>query len=330
LAYQEATTQLQRLIHRTGKVLAVMHPPTAAHARTMEAAGAECCFVGTSGVVGAYTGMSDVGAATMTECVTIAGWIARAVTMPVIIDGDTGHGGIMAVRRLIRESIHAGIAGIRIDDQPIEGKRATQSAGIEVVELEQAIARYRAAVDMKNELDPNFVIMAQCYTRDAANGGLDECLRRLQAYEQEAGVDWVQFESPHNVQELQQARAVVKGPMSFMKGRLPRYLTLKEHLDMGYTIAWLPSFTHHVTHQALWEFMQDFWRRTKRTPISRSRTRSTKHPASSACWRSSTSRPIRSRSTHHLLEALLSDSSWVSAKGDAGRHATGRYRDFAP
>ena len=98
------------------------------------------------------------------------------------MDGDTGHGGIMAVRRLVRECIRAGIAGIRIDDQPIEGKRRTQSAGVEVVPLEQAIARYRAAVDMKNELDPDFVIMAQCYARDAANGGLDEALRAPAAY----------------------------------------------------------------------------------------------------------------------------------------------------
>ena len=104
------------------------------------------------------------------------------MNFPVIMDGDTGHGGIMAVRRLVRECIHAGIAGVRIDDQPIEGKRSTQSAGVEVVPLEQAIARYRAAVDMKNELDPNFVIMAQCYARDAANSDLDDCIARLKAY----------------------------------------------------------------------------------------------------------------------------------------------------
>jgi 2-methylisocitrate lyase-like PEP mutase family enzyme len=178
------TTRLQQLIHRTDRVLAVLHAPSAAHARLMEAAGAEVAFVGTSGVVGAYTGMADVGVATMTECVTIAGWIARSVRFPVIIDGDTGHGGIMAVRRLVAESIRAGLAGVRIDDQPIEGKRSTQDAGLEVVPLEVAIARYRAAVDMKNELDPDFVIMAQCYARDAANGGLEECLQRLRAYEE--------------------------------------------------------------------------------------------------------------------------------------------------
>jgi 2,3-dimethylmalate lyase len=252
------TTRLQQFIHRTDRVLAVLHAPSAAHARLMEAAGAEVAFVGTSGVVGAYTGLADVGVATMTECVTIAGWIARSVRFPVIIDGDTGHGGIMAVRRLITESIRAGLAGIRIDDQPIEGKRSTQDAGMEVVPLEVAIARYRAAVDMKNELDPDFVIMAQCYARDAANGGMEECLQRLQAYREVGGVDWVQFESPHSVDEIRQARAAVSGPFSFMRGKLPGYLSFEEHRALGVYIAWYPAFTHEVMSAALWDFMQDF------------------------------------------------------------------------
>jgi 2-methylisocitrate lyase-like PEP mutase family enzyme len=256
-----ASTRLKRLIHRQGQVLSVLHPPSAALARIMERHGCEALFVGTGGVVGAYTGMADVGTATMTECVQIAGWIADSVRTPVIIDGDTGHGGIMAVRRLVRECIKAGLAGIRIDDQPIEGKRRTQSAGVEVVPLEQAIARYRAAVDMKNELDPDFVIMAQCYARDAANGGLEEALTRLSAYETAAGVDWVQLESPHSPEEIGRARAVVKGPLSFMRGRLPRYLTLEEHLALGVTIAWLPGFTHQVIWAALSDFMADFSRR---------------------------------------------------------------------
>jgi 2-methylisocitrate lyase-like PEP mutase family enzyme len=254
----EKTARLQELIQRKDKVLAVLHPPTAAHGRVMEKAGCEAGFVGTGGVVGTYTGMADVGTMTMMECVQVAGWIANAVNFPVMIDGDTGHGGVMAVRRLIRESIHAGIAGIRIDDQPIEGKRKTQSAGVEVVPLEQAIARYRAAVDMKNELDPNFVVMAQCYARDAANSSFDDTLVRLKAYREEAGVDWVQLESPHSTDEIKRARAVVNGPLSFMKGKLGRYLSLDEHLALGINIAWYPGFTHHVTWAALYDFMQDF------------------------------------------------------------------------
>jgi 2-methylisocitrate lyase-like PEP mutase family enzyme len=130
------------------------------------------------------------------------------------MDGDTGHGGIMAVRRMVRECIRAGIAGVRIDDQPIEGKRRTQDTGVSVVPLDQAIGRYRAAVDMKNELDPDFVVMAQCYARDATNSSFDDSLVRLKAYKQEAGVDWVQLESPHSVDEIKHARAVVAGPFS--------------------------------------------------------------------------------------------------------------------
>ncbi len=251
-------TRLRQLINRNDRVLSVLHPPNAACARIMEQAGCEVGFVGTGGVVGAYTGLADVGSLTMLECVTVAGWIAQSVKFPVIMDGDTGHGGIMAVRRMVRECIRAGIAGVRIDDQPIESKRRTQDAGVSVVPIEQAIARYRAAVDMKNELDPDFVVMAQCYARDASNSSLDDCLARLQAYQLEAGVDWVQLESPHSVEEIKLARAMINGPFSFMKGKLPRYLTLEEHMGLGVHIAWFPGFTHHVLWAALWDFMNDF------------------------------------------------------------------------
>jgi 2-methylisocitrate lyase-like PEP mutase family enzyme len=227
-------------------------------ARIMQQAGCEAGFVGTSAVVGGYTGLADVGTATMTECVQIGKWIAGAVDFPVILDGDTGHGGTMALRRLVRECIDAGLAGVRIDDQPIEAKRRTQSAGVQVVPLEQAIARYRAAVDMRNELDPSFVIMAQCYARDAVNGGLEACIERLGAYERDAGVDWVQFESPHSTEEIRRARVEVKRVLSFMRGKLARYLSAEEHLALGVNVAWYPGFTHHVVWAALSDFMREF------------------------------------------------------------------------
>src|SRR6266436_10446772 len=79
------TARLQELIHRHDKVLAVLHPPTAAHARLMQRAGCEALFVGTGGVVGAYTGLDDVGTASLSECLEIAGWIADSVEIPVIM-----------------------------------------------------------------------------------------------------------------------------------------------------------------------------------------------------------------------------------------------------
>jgi len=253
--------RLRALMARPDRVLAVMHPPSAMHARIMERTGCEAGFVGTGGVVGSYTGLADVGALTMMECVQVAGWIAQSVDFPIIMDGDTGHGGIMAVRRMVRECIRAGIAGVRIDDQPLEGKRRTGSAGVEVIPVADALTRYRAAVDMRNELEPDFVIMAQCYARDAVNGGLDDAIARLKAYREVAGVDWVQLESPHSLDDIRAARAAVSGPLSFMRGRMERYLSLDEHLALGVNLAWYPGFTHHVMWAALSDFMADFQQR---------------------------------------------------------------------
>lgn len=261
MSEEKPTTRFRKLLSRTDRVLVMLHPPTAAHARIMAAGGIEALFVGTGAVVGPYTGLADVGVASMTECVTIAGWIARSVAIPVMLDGDTGHGGIMAVRRLVAECIRAGIAGLRLDDQPGETKRGTQTAGIEVAPLEVVLARYRAAVDMRDELDPDFVIMAQSYARDAANGGFDEFLRRIKAYKEQAKVDWVQFESPHSIEEIQQARAAVAGTFSAQKGKLPRILSLKEHLELGLNVAWYSGFATAVTYAALWDFLQDFQQR---------------------------------------------------------------------
>src|SRR5438046_9277161 len=103
-----STAQLQERIHRRDRGLAVLHPPTAAHARLMQRAGCEALFVGTGGVVGAYTGLADVGTASLSECLEIAGWIADSVEIPVIMDGATGHGGIMAGCRQGGQSIRQG------------------------------------------------------------------------------------------------------------------------------------------------------------------------------------------------------------------------------
>jgi 2,3-dimethylmalate lyase len=250
--------KLRQLLRRKNKVLVVLGAPNAFHAKIMEANGVETCFVGTSITGGNYTGLPDLGILSMTECVEIAKWIARSVTIPVILDGDTGHGGIMAVRRLVRECIDAGLAGLRLDDQPLEQKRRTLSTGISIVTREEAVARYRAAVDAKNEMDPDFVVMAQCYARNAINGGMAETLKRLRLYEKEGRVDWVQFEAPHSVDEIKQARKVVQGPFSTMKGQLPHALTLEEHRDLKLNAAWYTFLPDQVLKASAWAFLQAF------------------------------------------------------------------------
>jgi 2-methylisocitrate lyase-like PEP mutase family enzyme len=252
------TTKLTQLLRRKNKVLAVLGAPNAFHAKIMEANGVEACFVGTSITGGNYTGQPDLGILSMTECVEFAKWIARSVKIPVILDGDTGHGGIMAVRRLARECIEAGLAGLRLDDQPLDQKRRTGSAGISVISREDAVTRYHVAVDAKNEIDRDFVIMAQCYARNAVNGGMAELLKRLRLYETDGGADWVQFESPHSVAEIKRARQIVKGPFSAMKGQLSRALTLDEHKALGLNAAWYTFLPDQVLKVSSWSFFQKF------------------------------------------------------------------------
>jgi 2-methylisocitrate lyase-like PEP mutase family enzyme len=258
LPFTQATARLQELIHRPGQVLTVMHTPSAGLARVMDEAGAEAGFVGTAGVVGAYTGMEDVGVASIPECVAIGGWIARAVRFPVILDGDTGHGGIMAVRRLVEDSIRAGLAGVRIDDQDIEAKRGTTNSGIVVAPLEVVLARYRAAVDCKRELDPNFVIMAQCYAGEAINTSYAEALERMHLYREVAGVDWVQFTAPRALEHIRAARAQVDGPFSVMESHLPTPLGHADLLDLGITLQWAPGATHLVAQVAVYDLVKDY------------------------------------------------------------------------
>jgi 2-methylisocitrate lyase-like PEP mutase family enzyme len=252
---------LQQLIHRTDRVLTVMNTPSARLARVMEAAGAEMGFIGTHGEVSAHTGRGGDGVNTLTEAVTVAGWVARAVSMPIVMDADAGHGGVGPIRGMVEDCIRAGIAGMRMEDLPATVENDIPGHG--VVPLDMALTRYRAAVERRNEIDPDFVIEAHTYARNAQNGGLEECLHRLQAYEREAHVDWVQFGSPRSVDEIRQARAVVSGPFSFISlldgndGRV-RYLSLQQHLELGVTIAVFPNWPHALIEASLWQFMQDY------------------------------------------------------------------------
>ena len=183
-------------------------------------AGCEALFVGTGGVVGAYTGLADVGTATMTECVADRRLDRRQRVDP----GDHGrryrpwrhHGGAPA---WCATCIRAGIAGIRIDDQPIEGKRKTQSAGVEVVPLRPGDRALPRRGRHEERARPEFrrdgaVLCARCREWRARRRDA-----RLKAYREEAGVDWVQLESPHSVDEIKAARAVGRGPVLVHEGQ---------------------------------------------------------------------------------------------------------------
>ena len=111
--------------------------------------------------------------------------------------------------------------------QPPLTNEALLGLGINVAWMPRPthMVTHAALYDKVRELDPNFVVMAQCYAGEAANGGLPEALQRMKMYREIAEVDWVQFTAPRSVDEVKQARQEVQGPLSIMQGFMQPPLT---------------------------------------------------------------------------------------------------------
>src|SRR3984893_13990974 len=77
--------------------------PNAAMARQVEQVGFDAVYISGAGIANATAGVPDIGLLTLTEVVQLAGYIARAVKIPAIVDADTGFGGAESVGRTIHE-----------------------------------------------------------------------------------------------------------------------------------------------------------------------------------------------------------------------------------
>src|SRR6059036_4177044 len=132
--------------------------PNAALARQVERAGFDAVYISGAGMANATAGLPDIGLLTLTEVVQLAGYVAKAVNIPAIVDADTGFGGSENVARTIQELEKAGLAGCHIEDQEFP-KRCGHLAGKSIVDLELMIARIKAAVGARQDKD--FLIIAR-------------------------------------------------------------------------------------------------------------------------------------------------------------------------
>src|SRR6184192_4164587 len=121
--------------------------PNAAMARQTERAGFEAVYASGAGMANATVGVPDIGLLTLTEVAQLAGYIARAVKIPCVVDADTGFGGAENAARTIQEFERAGLAGCHIEDQEFP-KRCGHLAGktlVEVPDMKEKIAAAAAA-----------------------------------------------------------------------------------------------------------------------------------------------------------------------------------------
>jgi 2-methylisocitrate lyase-like PEP mutase family enzyme len=250
----KTTTRLQELF-RQDEPFVIAGGGCALHARIAEAAGFECAYMSGAMTAATVFGLPDAGLVTATEMVENAGRMASAIGIPLVSDADQGFGNAVNVRRTVHDFIRAGAAGIHIEDQPFP-KRCGFVKGKEVISLEEAAGKYRAAVEARNELDPDFVIVARCDARGAAGGSLEETIERLKAYKR-AGVDVLYAEALTSREELAAVRAAVDGPLMGTLMFLDPPPSLEEIKALGLAAAFHPGLVGGAGLRASWEYAHD-------------------------------------------------------------------------
>ena len=264
---EKMTTKLREIFYRPGLTI-VPGGATPYHALLTQRAGYEAFYMSGSMTSGWTLGWPDVGVTSMREMADNVGRIARAVDIPVFADIDTGYGNAVNTYRSIKEYIWAGAAGVHLEDQELP-KKSGSMAGRRLISIEEALGKYAAAVDARNELDPDFVIAARTDARGAEDGGFDEVLRRAKAYET-TGVDVIFFESLQTWEECKIAMSSVSLPSFCLlheviyhddEGNRVPGPSLEEQEAAGQKIALLVGLQAQPAGQAGWEMLLDYKQR---------------------------------------------------------------------
>ena len=132
--------------------------------------------------------------------------------LPLLADADTGYGNAVNVHFTVRGFEQAGLAGIMLEDQ-VWPKRCGHMKGKEVISVEEAVEKIRAAAEARK--DPDFVIKSR--TDTLATHGIDEVVRRLNLYA-EAGADLLFADAVLSVADIQTVVKNVSKPLCVNMG----------------------------------------------------------------------------------------------------------------
>jgi len=217
----------------------------------IEGAGFEAVYISGAGLAAAR-GLPDIGLLSMTEVASDAGTIANAVSIPALVDADTGYGPPLAVMRAVREFEQRGLAAIQLEDQE-NPKKCGHLPGKRLVSTSEMAQKIGAAVEARR--DPDFVIVARTDAR--AVEGLDASVRRAREYAR-AGADAVFPEALESAEEFRAfaqglSKEGIKVPLVANMtefGKTP-YLTVREFEDLGYRIVLFPVTALRVATKAI-------------------------------------------------------------------------------
>jgi methylisocitrate lyase len=238
------TTKFRQLLNQPG----IIQAPGAYDcltAKLIQQAGFPAVYMTGAGTSVAQLGYPDLGLATMTDMIANAGSIADILDVPLIADADTGYGGILNVRRTIRQYERAGVAAVHIEDQEMP-KRCGHLDDKKVVSTQDMVQKIRAAVDART--DDDFTIIVR--TDSIAVTGWEDAMHRCEQY-MKAGADALFVEALRTPKEVEQVAKNLDIPLlyNFVESGKSPLLSAAELEKFGFKIVIYPaSALLSVTH----------------------------------------------------------------------------------
>ena len=227
---------LRKLLHDKSKPLVVPGVYDAIGARIAQKVGFEVMFQTGYGTSATLLGMPDYGFIGATETVENARRICHTVSVPVIVDADTGYGNPLSVWKIVKELESAGASGIFLEDQKWP-KRCGHMQGKEVIPKEEYAEKLRAALDARKS--KNFIIVARTDARDPE--GLDAAIERGLQY-RKIGADAIFVEAPRSVAEMKKIGKSINAPLvaNMIEGGATPLLSASMLHKMGFKLILYP------------------------------------------------------------------------------------------
>lgn len=215
------------------EVLVLPGAADAITARVIQGTGFEAIYVTGAGFANASFGRPDIGLITLTEVRDHVRRIADVVDLPLVVDADTGYGGVLNVSRAVKELEDAGAAAIQIEDQA-EPKRCGHFDGNTLIKPEEMVRKLTAALDARK--DPDLLVIAR--TDAYQSEGIDGAISRAQQY-LAAGADALFIEAPTSLDDLKLLPSVIDAPLiaNMVEGGKTPLTNAAELGEMGYRVA---------------------------------------------------------------------------------------------
>lgn len=205
-------------------------------------AGFDCLYQSGYALEATQIGAPDLGLMTITEVASQASRIIAATNLPVVVDIDTGFGGINNIWRTVRTLEATGVSAVHLEDQT-SPKRCASIAATQRVSREEAVLRVEAAVDARRTSD--FVIIGRT---DDAGESFDEMVTRSNLYLAAGAdvampvmirVDGVLLESMSPDEQMKkhaELAAAIEGPVCWSNKKIPQGYRAEDLIEAGYSL----------------------------------------------------------------------------------------------